>query len=65
MCSVKGIGLWSGVGSQLTKTDYLPPDPPGYEKAVILLFRGQLRLIALGMPMCYLDEDAMVWRELP
>ena len=65
MCSDKGVGRRCGEIGSVSRTDYLPPDPPGYEKAVILLFRGQLRLIALGMPMCYLDEDAMVWRELP
>jgi len=63
--SDKGIGLWSGVGSQLIKTDYLPPDPPGYQSAVLVLIGRQIRLYALGMPPCYLDEDAMVWLEFP
>jgi len=65
LCSDKGIGLWFGVGFQLTKTDYLPPDPPGYESAVMVLVGRQIRLIAIGMPLCWLDEDAMAWREFP
>ena len=49
----------------MIRTDYLPPDPPGYESGVMLLVGRQIRLIALGMPLCWLDEDAMVWREFP
>ena len=47
----------------MSRTDYLPPDPPGYESAVMVLVGRQIRLIAIGMPLCWLDEDAMTWRE--
>ena len=49
----------------MSRIDYLPPDPPGYQSAVMLLVGRQIRLIALGMPLCWLDESAMAWREFP
>ena len=65
MCSARVIGLQCGERLPVIKTDYLPPDPPGYQSAVMLLVGRQIRLIALGMPLCYLDEEAMTWREFP
>ena len=43
---------------------YLPSAPAGYEFSVMLLVNGVIRLYAIGMPLMYLDEFDMVWREL-
>ena len=44
---------------------YLPSAPPGYEVSVMLLVNGVIRLYAIGMPLMYLDESVLAWRELP
>jgi len=43
---------------------YLPIAPLGYEVSVMLLVNGVIRLYAIGMPLMYLDESDLVWREL-
>jgi len=44
---------------------YLPIAPAGYEVSVMLLVNGVIRLYAIGMPLMYLDESVLAWRELP
>ncbi len=66
MCSGKGVGRQYGAGSQLTKTNYLPPNPPtlfGDDYGCSMVLVGQqIRLYFRGL-CWYLDEDAMVWRD--
>jgi predicted membrane-bound mannosyltransferase len=44
---------------------YFPVMPLGYEVSVMLLVNGVIRLYAIGMPLMYLDESVLAWRELP
>jgi hypothetical protein len=66
LCSGKGVGRQYGAGSQLTKTNYLPRNPPTLgddDENCVMVLVGRHICLHYAALWWYLDEDAMVWRD--